>query len=311
MHVTNGRVKSHGLRDASVAKPSRKPSRLTAQEALKLGVDRLLRAGVDSAQLDMGLILAESLGTDRLHLYMDLDRPLTPIEQETARRMLARRLHREPMAHILGRRDFYDLTLEVTPGVLVPRPETELLVGRAIERLKAQNAPDVRLADVGTGTGAIAVAVARHCPRSRWIATDCSEEALCVARRNAERHGVSDRIDFQRTDLLEGIEDHLDAVLANPPYVAEGDRASVAPEIARWEPPEALFAGPDGLSVIRRLIHQAHARISPGGWLLLECGAGQAPRIRHLLAETGAWDDLTTHRDLAGHERVIEATRRA
>jgi release factor glutamine methyltransferase len=291
---------------------------LTARQALVLGSRRLARAGVVSPQLDMSLLLARVLGIDRLGLYVDLDRPLTEAEREEARALLARRVRREPMAYILGEKEFFGLALEVGPDVLVPRPETEHLVEAAIAWLEAERErrPEALAADIGTGSGAIAIAVASRCPWSRWIATDLSPAALAVARRNAERHGVADRVEFREGNLLEPLEPEaqaagLDAILSNPPYVAEADRATLAPDVAEWEPAGALFGGPDGLDALRTLAGGAAALLRPGGLLLLECGHGQAPAVAGMLAATSAFEAIDALRDLAGVERVVRATKRS
>jgi release factor glutamine methyltransferase len=288
---------------------------LTARQALALGARRLALAGVASPQLDMSLLLARVLGVDRLGVYVDLDRPLIDAERDEARALLTRRIRREPMAYILGEKEFFGLTLEVGPDVLVPRPETEHLVEAAIAWLQAerQRRPEPLAADVGTGSGAIALAVALHCPWSRWIATDLSPAALAVARRNAERHGVQGRVEFRQGDLLAPLGpqagEGLDAILSNPPYVAEADRATLEPDVAQWEPAGALFGGLDGLDALRALAGGAAALLKPGGLLLLECGRDQAPAVGALLAATAAFESIGALRDLAGIERVVRAVK--
>lgn len=284
---------------------------LVAREALRLGTERLQREGIESAQLDMSLILAEVIGTNRLGLYLNLDRPLNQEEREGARKMLARRIKHEPMAYILGRREFYGLTFEVNPHVLIPRPETELLVERAVAwlRERAESAPEPLLADIGTGSGAIAIATAHACPASRWIATDLSAEALAAARGNAERLGVAERIEYRQGSLLEPIAEPLDGICANLPYVPESDRETMMHDVVGYEPHQALFSGPEGLGHIRQLIEEAPARLKPGGLLLLECGAGQDEAIVDILTENDAFGFVRVHNDLAGIGRVIETER--
>lgn len=284
----------------------------TAGEILQLGSDHLHKSGVDNPRLDMSLILAHVLGTDRLGLYTDLDRPLSAAELADARKMLARRARHEPIAYLFGRKEFFELDLEVNRATLIPRPETEHLVERAAEWLTATEAerPEPLLADIGTGSGAIAIAGAVHCPRSRWIATDISPEALATARRNAERHGVGGRIEFRHGSLLEPIAEPLDAILSNPPYVPETDRPTLQPDVVDWEPSGALFSGPDGLDCIRRLVADAPAHLKPGGLLAMECGLGQTDAILALLAATGAFETCRAHADLAGIPRIVEALRK-
>lgn len=284
---------------------------LTVREVLRLGTERLRKEGIDSAALDMSLILAEVLGTNRLGLYLNMDRPLDEAELTAARALLARRIKREPVAYLLGRREFYGLTFEVTPDVLIPRPETEHLVEQAIAwiREQAETTPEPLLADIGTGSGAIAVAIAHACPQSRWIATDISAGALAVARSNAESHGVEDRIEFRQGAFLEPIREVLDGLCSNPPYVALADRDKLEPDVAQWEPQTALFSGPEGLDHIRDLIALAPARLRPGGLFMIECGAGQDEPIADLLAENGNYGLVRIHPDLAGIGRVVQTER--
>ncbi|HOE96322.1 MAG TPA: peptide chain release factor N(5)-glutamine methyltransferase [Candidatus Sumerlaeota bacterium] len=287
-------------------------SSLTARRALELGVQRLQAAGIESARLDMSLLLAEALHTDRLGLLTDLDRPLKEAERLRAREYLARRIRREPVAYILGRRDFYGLTFELTRDVLIPRPETEHLVERALAWLADHRGdrPAPLVADVGVGSGAIAVAVARNDTAVRVIGVDSSAAALAVAGRNAQRHGVADRIELRHGSLLEPVAETLDAILSNPPYVAETERAQLPPEVADWEPAEALFSGRSGLDAIAELIRQAPDRLRPGGLLLIELGAGQADTARMLGGMQLNLECVAVHRDYAGHPRVLEARKR-
>ena len=290
--------------------PSQQPGQpYTARQILQLGSDHLSKAGVDQARLEMSLMLAHALGIDRLGLYVDLDRPLSAAELAEAREMLARRTRHEPLAYITGHKEFFELDLEVNRSTLIPRPETEHLVEAALEWLAASETerPEPLLADIGTGSGAIAIAGAVHCPRSRWIATDISPEALATARRNAERHGVTERIDFRLGSLLEPITEPLDAILSNPPYVPEGDREAMQPDVAEWEPADALFSGPDGLDCIRLLVANAPGHLRPGDLLAIECGIGQSDAILALMAATGAFETCRAHEDLAGIPRVITA----
>ena len=284
---------------------------LTVRRALALGIARLREAGIESAQLDMSLLLAEAIGAPRLAIYTDPERPLSEEERLRARGMLARRLRHEPVAYILGRREFYGLEFEVTGEVLIPRPETEHLVERALAWIaeEAETRPAPVVADIGTGSGAIAVAVAVKAKTARVIAVDCSPAALAVARRNVANHEMADRIDFREGDLLAPLAEPVDAILSNPPYIAEGERVDLPPDVIRHEPHLALFAGPDGLDTIRRLIADAPIHLSPGGLLLMECGQGQAGAIIQLIAADPRYAAHAIHRDYAGIERVIEARR--
>lgn len=415
--------------DASVPDPGDGSPAISVQEALRKGTDFLRSLGVEAARLEMELILAEAMGVDRLRLYLAMRDSLPVAARDRSRAMLARRRDREPLAYILGRREFYGLTFAVGPAVLVPRPETELLVDaairwaaeragvssrgvgwepestgepavgdsavRAIEasapsaasgnpdhaervvemfesadagtgtdadeesegaefdeeeavrlevaeaalayRTSAPSAPPSARAparataprasgytdagaplflDMGVGSGAIAVAAAHAMARrgipARWIATDVSRDALATARANAALHGVADRIDWREGAFFEPLRpgESLDCLCANPPYVGERERPSLMPEVERWEPAGALFAGEDGLDCIRRIVADAPARIAPGGLLLMEIGCEQGPAVVALLEATAAFEDVETLRDHAGRIRIARAIRR-
>jgi release factor glutamine methyltransferase len=274
----------------------------SVREALDSAVIAIAAAGSDTPRLDAELLLADVLGLDRTALFMDPARevqgPAVRAFQDAVRRRSA---GREPVAYITGRRGFRHLDLAVDARVLVPRPETELLVEIGVERL----AEGARVVDVGTGSGAVALALAHERPDLEVLATDCSAAALDVARANAARLGLGGAVTFCEGDLLAGVGD-VDAVLSNPPYVAEADRATLAPEITRHEPPGALFAGADGLDVIRRLVPaaaEAGARL-----LAIELGQGQADAVAHLMRAAG-YADVQARRDLAGIERVVVGSR--
>jgi release factor glutamine methyltransferase len=274
----------------------------SVREALDSAVIAIAAAGSDTPRLDAELLLADALGIDRTALFMDPGRtvegPAVRAFQDAVRRRSA---GREPIAYILGRRGFRHLELEIDARVLVPRPETELLVEVGLELL----GDDARVADVGTGSGAVALALAQERPDLALVATDISAGALAVAKANAERLGLGPRVEFREGDLLAGA-GAVDAVLSNPPYVAETERASLAPEITRHEPPGALFAGEDGLDVIRRLVpaaREAGARL-----LAIEVGQGQAAAVGGLMRMAG-FTTIAARRDLAGIERVVIGSR--
>jgi len=258
---------------------------------------RLIRAGipVDEARLDAELLLREALGRwDRARLLAHDDHPLSAGELERLETLTARRAAREPMAYILGRTEFWGLEFEVTPDALIPRPETELLVEtvrRLLPAARRQPAPGEYLqqvVDVGTGSGCIAIALARELPGARFSATDTSGAALALARRNARRHGVAHRIAFLEAAFCGHAYD-CDLIVSNPPYVPARDRDSLQPEVRDHEPAAALFAGEDGLAVIRQLVHRAWSDLGQGdGWLVFEFGFGQADAVRALLDTTPA-----------------------
>lgn len=222
--------------------------------------------------------------------------------------LVTRREHHEPVAYLTGEREFFGRPFAVSPAVLIPRPETELLVAEALARLPASSADPI--ADVGTGSGCVAVTIALERPDARLVATDTSPGALDVARANARRWGVADRIGWHEHSLLPSDEGPFALVAANLPYVAEGERASLPREVADYEPANALFAGADGLAAIRALVPVAAARLRPGGWLLLEIGAGQAEAVSLLLDASG-FGPVTISPDLQGIPRVAAAPRPA
>ncbi len=277
------------------------------REALQGGVAQLQRAGVDDARLVAELLLCRVLACERGQLLARLEQPLTAAASKRWRRLLRRALRHEPLAYILGWREFYGLEFYVDRRVLIPRPETELLVEEALAWARAYLARHNRLpliADVGTGSGAIAVSLAVHLPAARLYAVDCSAGALQVARRNARRHGVAKRIDFRQGSLLEPLPEPVDLVVANLPYVSEAEMATLPPHVRRYEPHYALAGGVDGLDLYRALLAQVPTKVRPGGALLLEIGAGQgdtAPALARALA--GATVEVLP--DLAGLPRLL------
>jgi release factor glutamine methyltransferase len=267
-------------------------------DALGAAVDALTAAGVDSPRLDAELLLAAAAGTERERLIAAPEAPLAPAAGRSFGTMVRRRLRREPVAYIVGRRWFRRIELEVDRRVLIPRPETELLVEVALEL-----APQQAL-DVGTGSGAVALALADELPSVEVTASDSSPAALEVARANAERLGLAGRVEFVDSALPES--GPFDLLLANLPYVAEGDWGRLAPEIRDWEPREALLAGADGLEAIRGLLAVvADREAAPlAEAIALEVGAGQAPAVAGLLAGAG-YPRTEARTDLAGIERVV------
>jgi release factor glutamine methyltransferase len=256
------------------------------------------------AERDAELLLLHVIGAERTVLFTDGDRLLE--EQDLARfaALVARRVAGEPIQYILGEQEFYGLALKVTPAVLIPRPETELLVEAVLERLPKDRA--LRIVDVGTGSGAIAISVARNLALAEVTAIDLSETALSVAQENAAWHGLSERIRFLHSDLLAAVagEDRFDAVLSNPPYVPDSDKECLHRQVREFEPEAALFAGADGLDIYRRLIPQAAKVLKRGGLLAMEFGYGQEVALRQLLQ---GWEDVEFLNDLQGLARVVLA----
>jgi release factor glutamine methyltransferase len=283
----------------------------TVLDVLRLGTDWLRGRGVENPRLDAEVLVAHALGWKRLDLYLRFDRPLADAERDRIRELIRRRGARVPVAYLVGERDFHALAFHVDERVLVPRPETEHLVDAGIGALA--DLPEPVFADVGTGSGCIAVSVLHALPRARAHALDRSEGALAVAARNAERHGVTARLAFHAGDLLEPLAGHpdfgrLDAVLSNPPYVVRGDPA-IDPDVLASEPPEALYVpGDDPLEVARRVAARARDALRPGGLLAIEIGAGSGPAGRTMLESLG-YADVALIPDLARIDRVVTGRR--
>jgi release factor glutamine methyltransferase len=271
----------------------------SVRDALDSALIALTAAGCDTPRLDAELLLADAMGVDRAAIVSDPGRGLTPEQARRFQSYAMRRVQREPVAYILGTKGFRTIDLLVDGRVLIPRPETEHLVEAALELPHG-----ARVADVGTGSGAVALALKAERPDLEVVATDASPDALAVARANAQRLGLE--VALLEGDLLAPVEGRLDAVLSNPPYVADGDRGSLAPDITRHEPPLALFAGEDGLSLIRRLAPQAAA--TGASMLALEVGFGQAGAVAEIVRGAG-FAQTRALADLAGIERVVVGRR--
>ena len=267
----------------------------------------------DSPRLDAEVLLAEVLGCDRIQLYTRFD--FEPDEQVRTqfRGLVRRRAEGAPVAYLVRRREFYQLSFQISPAVLIPRPETEFLVIALLDRVKerAEKAAAVA-ADVGTGSGCVAIAAARHCPRLSFFATDVSAEALAVARSNAQQHAVQDRVQFAQGDLLEAIppEVRLDYVVSNPPYVTSDEMTELTRDVKDFEPHMALEGGPQGTTIIERLIPQAAERLRDDGHLLLEISPQLESRVTDLVRADDRFQLLPTLADLEGRPRVVQARRR-
>lgn len=278
----------------------------TVRDVLQWTADRFGRAGIGSPRLDAEVLLAHALGCDRVGLYLDLDRPLGAEERARYRALVAARLERRPVAYLVGHREFWSRRFAVDPSVLVPRPETELLVEEALRGLEGLAAP--RILELGTGSGAIAVTLAAERPDAEVVATDCSGAALAMAARNVGTHGVAVRL--CEGDLFAALppdEPPFHAIVANLPYVSPEDREGLAPELF-FEPEGALFAEEGGLAVIRRAVAEARAHlVRPEGWIGLEVAAGQGEAVAALLTAAGAAAPPRVVLDLAGQQRVVAA----
>lgn len=296
------------------ATPSVAAAANEVRAALSGAIARLEESKVPSAPLAAELLLMHVLQRDRTWLYAHPEFELSPTDAAAYAQLIERRCEGVPTQYLIGRQEFWGLEFEVGPGVLIPRPETEHVIEVALERLGARRAEPLRIADVGTGSGCIAIALARELPRAEIVATDISAAALDYAQRNAARHRVSNRIQFLKADLLEAAiegpssaERDFDLILSNPPYVGRTDAASLQREVREHEPADALFAGDDGLQIYPALIERAARKLAPNGILVLELGYNGAQYVGSLLSAPH-WSDLHVTRDLAGIERVISAT---
>ena len=251
----------------------------------------LLAHGSPSPRLDAEVLLMRFLQIDRLELILHPERELSPEAVAAFAAWVARRCGGEPVAYITGEKEFWSLTFAVEPAVLIPRPETECLVEEALARCGVSTEP-LRIVDVGTGSGAIAVALARELLRAQVLATDLSPRALEVARRNAACHGVAERIEFLPGDLFAGSAGPFDLICSNPPYITDGDYPLLPAGIREFEPKEALIAGPDGTDVLRRIIREGASMLKAGGWMLLEIGEGQKELVEALFREEGFYDNI-------------------
>ncbi|WP_026442450.1 peptide chain release factor N(5)-glutamine methyltransferase [Pseudacidobacterium ailaaui] len=277
---------------------------LRLDAALAQGAARLERVSAEPRR-DAELLLMEALQCTRAFLLTYPEAVLTSDQAVIYERWLCRRARQEPIQYILGRQDFFGLTFTVTPDVLIPRPETEHLVEALLKRLPHDR--PLRIADVGTGSGAIAVALAVHLPRAQITALDISRAALAVAQQNAAAHSVADQVRFVVSDLLDAVGgETYDAVVSNPPYVAETDRETLEAQVRDYEPHQALFAGRSGLEIYERLVPQARGRLVPDGWLALEIGYGQQNALLRLLS---GWKQVAFLPDLQGIPRVACAQR--
>ena len=293
---------------SSAPTPASETDRWTVQRILEWTAGFLKQKGVESPRLEAELLLAFARKCPRIRLYTDFTEPLSDEQRAVMRELVQRRAKREPLAYLVGTREFYGRSFEVGPGVLIPRPETETLIDVCLERIPSDTASHV--VEVGFGSGCISITLARQRPQCHVTATDISSTAMSIASRNADRHAVTDRVVLMQGDCLEpllksGVQ--FDGLVSNPPYIREDERDSLQPEVAVHEPAEALFAGTDGLDVVRRLIQQAPGILKPGAFLALELDPSQCAEVTALVSTAG-FTAARVHRDLAGLDRIVEAT---
>ncbi len=281
------------------------------RSVLREAVRLLERAGLPAARPDAEWLLAHLLGVERWRLHLEPERPVAAEVGERFARLLARRRRGEPLQHLLGWEEFCGLRLWVTPRTLIPRPETELLVEWALEILRRSDAPPLVVIDLGTGSGAIACALAHSLPHVSVLGVDSSAGALAVAQENIVALGLDGRVRLVQGDLFGPLARGVaDLVIANPPYIASGELGTLPVEVRDHEPRLALDGGPDGMAFHRRILAEGPGYLRPGGWLLMEAGEGQAAVLARALAVTGVFEAVQVRRDLSGVDRMIGARKR-
>lgn len=273
--------------------------------------ERFKKEGIPGARLEAEVLLAENLGMDRVGLYIHYDRPLTFAELSRFKEMVRRRLRREPLAYIIGKKEFWSLSFKVTSDVFIPRPETETLVEEALKIVtkERKNNNHLKILDIATGSGAIVIALAKELPTAYLEATEISAKALEVARENAAAHGVGERINFWQADLFPPLGGPYDLIVANPPYIPWRDIISLPPEVRHFEPSLAWDGGEDGLDFFRCLFSQVSKFLRPQGWFLTEIGAGQEEEIKKIVAGIEDLSPGILERDLAGINRVFKVSK--
>ena len=300
-------MNSQNAKKASSLSEERAPRRVS--DLLRAGAARLREADVDSPRLCAEMLMAHLLECDHVALHRRSGDEISTDDAARFGALLARRVTREPVQHIIGHTEFWSLDILCDPSALVPRPETEVLIETAFNVLKNIAAPVI--ADIGTGTGCIVIALAKELPRARLFASDISCDALALAARNLETHGLTQRVQLIEGDLAEpflrqGLAGQFDAIVCNPPYIAESDKPTLQPEVRDYEPEIALYGGANGLRVIARLLAETGPLLKPAGYLIIEIAQGQAHAARELAQNPiGSWRVIRTISDPAGIERVL------
>jgi release factor glutamine methyltransferase len=282
---------------------------MTIHDILNQAVHDFETAGIPSARLDAEVLLSFYLQCDRLEFLKNPAMEINDSQVTGFRNIVSRRIKWEPVAYITGRKEFWSLLLEVNKEVLIPRPDTEVLVEETLKICRQTDSPEINILDIGTGSGAIVIALASELPQAKFTATDISEAALNLARGNANRSGFGKRIDFRKGDLFEPVDSLFDVIVSNPPYISAQDYENLPAGVRDYEPPEALLAGKTGWEFYAKLIYQAPEYLQKNGWLLMEIGAKQEKPVRELLDGSGFFDSINMRRDYAGLPRVIKARR--
>lgn len=279
----------------------------TVRRILEWTTRHLQQHGSETPRLDAEVLLAFSRGCQRIELYTRFDEVLSEQHRGIMRDLVRRRAQSEPVAYLVGHREFFSLDFLVTTDVFIPRPDTETLVLTVLEQAKSFSAP--RILDIGTGSGCICVAISANHPAAQLTAVDISKPALEVAKTNAQRHNVAERIRFLSGDLFAPLAENelFDMIVSNPPYILESERDTLQPDVRLHEPHSALFSGKDGLDIIRRLIWEAHDYLSPSGLLLMELDPNQADAVTNILQSHDLYTETKSHKDLTGKIRVVSA----
>jgi release factor glutamine methyltransferase len=283
---------------------------MTVRDILNESTKALEAADISSARLDAEVLLSFCLGCDRLEFYKNPVMTISETQLTAFRNIIARRLQWEPVAYITGRKEFWSFTLEVNSFVLIPRPDTEIIIEEALDVYRNFTSLPVRILDIGTGSGAIAIALAKEIPGAKVVATDISIAALNLAQKNAATLGLKEKIDFRQGNLFEPVDGFFNIIVSNPPYIAASDYEDLPACVKAFEPREALFAGESGLEFYEKLIYQADGYLQKNGWLLLEIGAKQEAGIRGIIEGSGFYDRIEMRKDYAGLPRVIKARRK-
>lgn len=284
---------------------------MTIHDILNESIKDLEMAEIPSARLDAEVLLSFCLNCDRLEFYKNPDMPISEAKLSAFRNLIVRRLQWEPVAYITGRKEFWSFTLEVNNSVLIPRPDTEIIVEEALNICRKIDSSEIKILDMGTGSGAIAIALASEITVAKIVATDISPEALNMAQKNAAALGLKEAIDFRQGNLFEPVDGIFDIIVSNPPYIAAEEYEKLPAGVKNYEPQDALLSGKSGLEFYEKLIYQAGCFLKKNGWLLLEIGAKQEAGVRKIMEAAGFYDNIEMCRDYAGLPRVIKARRKA
>jgi release factor glutamine methyltransferase len=283
---------------------------MTIHDILNESTKTLEAVDIPSARLDAEVLLSFCLGCDRLEFYKNPDMTISETKLYAFRNLITRRLQWEPVAYITGRKEFWTFVLEVNNSVLIPRPDTEVIVEETINICRKTDFSEMRILDIGTGSGAIALALASEKTGAKIVATDISEASLNLAKKNAAALGLQAKIDFRQGNLFEPVDGIFDIIVSNPPYIAAEDYEKLPAGVKNYEPQAALLAGKSGLEFYEKLIYQAGGFLKINGWLLLEIGAKQEAGVRKIMEAAGFYDNIEMRRDYAGLPRVIKARRK-